>query len=121
MMWQAMDILDQEADEDEALRDSAGAIPERALSLEANRDLVAKEHQYRTVLEQATESDALVRKKWEEWEDSITQLTWPEVRRAPEPCAWFFALTRAFLASCRTNWNCRFRLRPSTSPGALAP
>lgn len=119
-MGQAMDILDQEADEDEALRDSAGAIPERAPSLEANRDLVAKEQQYRTVLEQATDSDALVRKKWEEWEDSVTQLTWPEVRRAPEPCAWFFALTRAFLVFCRTNWSCRFRLRRSTSPGALA-
>ncbi|OJT11438.1 pH-response regulator protein palA/RIM20 [Trametes pubescens] len=78
LLDEAMDILDQEADEDEALRDSAGAITERAPSLEANRDLVAKEQQYRTVLEQATESDALVRKKWEEWEDSIAQLTWPE-------------------------------------------
>ncbi|EIW57583.1 BRO1-domain-containing protein [Trametes versicolor FP-101664 SS1] len=78
LLDEAMDILDQEADEDEALRDSAGAIPERAPSLEANRDFVAKEQQYRAVLQQATDSDALVRKKWEEWEDSITQLTWPE-------------------------------------------
>ncbi|KAH9849704.1 BRO1-domain-containing protein [Lenzites betulinus] len=78
LLDEAMDILDQEADEDEALRERGRPVTERLPSLEANRELVAKEQQYRNVLEKARESDALVRKKWEEWEDSITQLTWPE-------------------------------------------
>ncbi|KAI0331883.1 BRO1-domain-containing protein [Cubamyces sp. BRFM 1775] len=77
LLDEAMDILDQEADEDEILREGDHAI-ERLPSLEANKDLIAKEKQYRTVLEQARESDAHVRTKWEEWEDSIVQLTWPE-------------------------------------------
>ncbi|KAI0359835.1 BRO1-domain-containing protein [Trametes cingulata] len=78
LLDEAMDILDQEADEDETLREGSRPIPDRLPSLEANRDLVAKQQQYRTVLDQARESDALVRQKWEEWEESITQLTWPE-------------------------------------------
>ncbi|KAI0833513.1 BRO1-domain-containing protein [Trametes gibbosa] len=78
LLDEAMDILDQEADEDEALRERRRLVPERLPSLEANKDLVVKEQQYRNVLEKARESDALVRKKWEEWEDSIMQLTWPE-------------------------------------------
>ena len=80
-----MDILDQEADEDEVLREGHHAI-ERPPSLEANKDLIAKEKQYRAVLEQARESDAHVRTKWEEWEDSIVQLTWSEVSLAHRVC-----------------------------------
>ncbi|KAI0367789.1 BRO1-domain-containing protein [Pilatotrama ljubarskyi] len=78
LLDEAMDILDQEADEDEALRQGERQISDRQPSIEANRDLVAKQQQYRAVLEQARESDALVRQKWEEWEESVTQLTWPE-------------------------------------------
>ncbi|KAH9903052.1 BRO1-domain-containing protein [Cubamyces lactineus] len=77
LLDEAMDILDQEADEDEILREGRHVI-ERPPSLEANKDLIAKEKQYRAVLEQARESDAHVRTKWEEWEDSIVQLTWSE-------------------------------------------
>ncbi|KAI0635957.1 BRO1-domain-containing protein [Trametes polyzona] len=78
LLDEAMDVLDQEADEDEALRERGQPLPERLPSLEANQGLVAKEKQYQTVLDQARESDALVRQKWEEWEESIAQLTWPE-------------------------------------------
>ncbi|KAI0649086.1 BRO1-domain-containing protein [Trametes meyenii] len=77
LLDEAMDVLDQEVDEDETLRENRPGL-ERLPSLEANRELITKEQQYRKVLEQAQDSDSLVRKKWEEWEDSITQLTWPE-------------------------------------------
>ncbi|KAI0775185.1 BRO1-domain-containing protein [Trametes elegans] len=77
LLDEAMDILDQEADEDEALRE-AHSVSDRVPSLEANRTLIEKAQQYRSVLDQARESDALVREKWEEWEDAIAQLTWSE-------------------------------------------
>ncbi len=75
---QAMDILDQEADEDEAFRGShSGAA--RLPSHEANKELIEKAEKYRAILQQAGDSDELVRQKWEEWEDNISQLTWSEV------------------------------------------
>ncbi|KAI0671768.1 BRO1-domain-containing protein [Trametes maxima] len=77
LLDEAMDVLDQEVDEDETLRENRPGL-ERPPSLEANRELITREQQYRKVLEQAQDSDSLVRTKWEEWEDSITQLTWPE-------------------------------------------
>ena len=75
---QAMDILDQEADEDEAFRESHPDM-DRPPSHEANTELIEKAERYRAILQQAGESDELVRQKWEEWEENITQLTWPEV------------------------------------------
>ncbi|KAI0707335.1 BRO1-domain-containing protein [Earliella scabrosa] len=77
LLDEAMDILDQEADEDEAFRESH---PEMDLppSHEANTELIEKAERYRAILQQAGESDELVRQKWEEWEENITQLTWPE-------------------------------------------
>ncbi|KAJ8592190.1 BRO1-domain-containing protein [Rhizopogon salebrosus TDB-379] len=47
----------------------------RPPSHEANQELVMKQQRYRTILTQAAESDELVRRKWEEWEDQITELT----------------------------------------------
>lgn len=73
-----MDILDSEASEDEAARRETPM--NRPPSYEANQELIMKQQRYRTILTQATESDELVRRKWEEWEDQITELTRDEVQ-----------------------------------------
>lgn len=70
---EAMDILDSEASEDEAARRETPM--RRPPSHEANRELVMKQNRYRTILTQAAESDEVVRRKWEEWEDQISELT----------------------------------------------
>ena len=72
-----MDILDSEASEDEAAR--KGISINRVPSHQANVDLIEKELRYRTILAEAAASDESVRQKWDEWEESITQLTWNEV------------------------------------------
>ncbi|OAX43145.1 BRO1-domain-containing protein [Rhizopogon vinicolor AM-OR11-026] len=73
---EAMDILDNEASEDEAARRETPM--NRPPSYEANQELVMKQQRYHTILTQAAESDELVRRKWEEWEDQITELTHDE-------------------------------------------
>ena len=73
-----MEILDQEAEEDEEFRETH-PVSERLESHQANTDFVGKEQRYRKVLQQARDSDELVRQKWEEWEENINQLTWCEV------------------------------------------
>ena len=84
-----MDILDQEADEDEAFR-QAHPTAERLSSHEAKKELIEKEQRYRAVLQQARESDELVRQKWEEWEENISQLTWTEVSLLrPRPPSYY--------------------------------
>lgn len=70
---EAMDILDSEASEDEAARRETPI--NRPPSHEANQELVMKQQRYRTILTQAAESDELVRRKWEDWEDQIAELT----------------------------------------------
>lgn len=70
---EAMDILDSEASEDEAARRETPM--NRPPSHEANQELVMKQQRYRTILTQAAESDELVRRKWEEWEDQVSELT----------------------------------------------
>ena len=72
-----MDILHSEASEDEAAR--KGISINRVPSHQANVDLIEKELRYRTILAEAAASDESVRQKWDEWEESITQLTWNEV------------------------------------------
>jgi len=71
-----MDILDQEAEEDEAMRTEHSA--ERVPSHEVNREFIEKAQRYRNILGQAAESDEVVRSKWDEWERNITELTWDE-------------------------------------------
>ncbi|KAG6816889.1 hypothetical protein H0H87_002009 [Tephrocybe sp. NHM501043] len=73
---QAMDILDNEASEDEAARkyNNLNRLP----SHEANIELIGKEKRYRNILAQAAASDETVRQKWDEWEQSIVELTWSE-------------------------------------------
>lgn len=72
-----MDILDNEASEDEMARKE---IPlNRLRSHEANVELIEKQRRYREILKQARLSDAAVRQKWDEWEANITELTLDEV------------------------------------------
>ncbi|KAL9714113.1 pH-response regulator protein palA/rim20 [Leucoagaricus gongylophorus] len=73
---EAMDILDNEASEDEAAR--KGVSMNRVPSHQANVDLIEKERRYRSILAEAAASDESIRQKWDEWEESIIQLTWDE-------------------------------------------
>lgn len=83
---QAMDILDNEASEDEAARKE---IPmSRPLSHEANHELVAKQQRYRSILLEAAQSDDAVRQKWEDSEAAIVNLTLDEVRGRPLARPW---------------------------------
>lgn len=74
---QALDILDQEADEDEDFRNehSSNRVPSQI----ANAGFIEKAQKYRAILQRAAESDEIVRHKWEEWESNIVELTWDEV------------------------------------------
>jgi programmed cell death 6-interacting protein len=74
---QSLDILDQEASEDERLRRSTPT--ERPPSHQANEQLTSKAERYRNILDQAAESDAVIKQRWDEWEKCIAQLTWDEV------------------------------------------
>ena len=75
---QALDILDQEAEEDEVFQAEAPSV--RQASSVANEQLVAKAQRYRAILDGGIQSDAIVREKWDEWERFISQLTWSNVR-----------------------------------------
>jgi programmed cell death 6-interacting protein len=72
-----MDILDSEASEDEAARNEISL--DRLPSHEANVELIEKERRYRKILADAAEGDETIRRKWDEWEESIAQLMWDEV------------------------------------------
>lgn len=78
---QILDLLDQEAEEDETLRAkySAGHW-RRPLSHEVNGPLIAQIDLYRKTLQAAGESDAIVRQKWDQWEEKIEILGGDEVR-----------------------------------------
>lgn len=78
---QAMDILDQEASEDEGIRKNArkdGKNWDRMPSYEANVDLTNKEKRYRKMLTDASNANETVRSKWEQWEEPIIRLTWDD-------------------------------------------
>ena len=77
-----MDLLDQEASEDEGMRRTAarsGRPWTRPASLEANVELTKKEKRYRDMLDHAAKADDIVHRMWDEWEEAITRLTWEEV------------------------------------------
>ena len=74
---QALDSLDQEAEEDEVFRADTRAM--RTASQEANAELVQKATKWSAILQQAADSDELVRQKWVQWEPNIVELTWSEV------------------------------------------
>ncbi|KAF7316870.1 pH-response regulator protein palA/RIM20 [Mycena chlorophos] len=73
---EAMDILDNEASEDEAMRSDLAY--KRAPSHEANMELVEKERRFRDILARARESDNTVQQKWDDWEASILLLAGDE-------------------------------------------
>ncbi|EIN04799.1 BRO1-domain-containing protein [Punctularia strigosozonata HHB-11173 SS5] len=75
---EAMEVLDQEAEDDEEARKDYAGEPPWPTSYEANAPLVGKEARYRAVLVKAADSDAEVRRKWEEWEDAVRRLTWDD-------------------------------------------
>ncbi|KIP08198.1 hypothetical protein PHLGIDRAFT_104576 [Phlebiopsis gigantea 11061_1 CR5-6] len=74
LLNEALDLLDQEAEEDEVFQEDAPSV--RQPSSEANRDLVAKAQRYRGILDGGMQSDTTVRQKWDEWQRFIVQLTW---------------------------------------------
>ncbi|KAJ3836346.1 BRO1-like domain-containing protein [Lentinula raphanica] len=78
LLNEAMDILDQEASDDESTRKNLALPSERLPSHEANTHLLDKERRYRSILDQAATSDETVRTKWDQWERNITELTWDE-------------------------------------------
>jgi programmed cell death 6-interacting protein len=69
--------LDNEASEDEAARKDFFLT--RPISHEANVELIEKASRYRNILAEASKSDELIRQKWDEWEESIAELTLDEV------------------------------------------
>ncbi len=69
--------MDNEASEDEAARKDFPLS--RPSSHEANVELIGKASRYRNILEEASKSDELIRQKWDEWEESIAELTLDEV------------------------------------------
>ena len=109
---QALDILDNEASEDEAARKELSLT--RLPSHEANVELIDKSVRYRSVLTQAAESDESVRQKWDEWEDSIRELTLDEVWTLPS--ILLFAEISFFRPSSKPPFPHRRCLRPPTSP-----
>jgi len=84
---QSLDILDQEASEDEQFRRNTSN--QRLPSHQANEQLTSKAERYRNILNQAAESDAVIRQRWDEWEKSIVQLTWDDVCSSCDMCPRF--------------------------------
>ncbi|PPR00900.1 hypothetical protein CVT24_000385 [Panaeolus cyanescens] len=76
LLEEALDILDNEASEDEDARKEFPLT--RLRSHEANVELIEKSNRYRSILAQAAQSDESVRQKWDEWEESIRELTLDE-------------------------------------------
>ncbi|KAG9122217.1 pH-response regulator protein palA/rim20 [Ceratobasidium sp. 392] len=81
ILEEAFDILDTEAAEDETF---FAQLPEGSAQLainsgyfnsqRANKELTAKANSYRQILDNAASSDAVVRSKWEEWEENVEVL-----------------------------------------------
>lgn len=70
-----MDILDDEATESEQLVERQPHLAHsRAPSHVANANLIQMAQQYETTIKQASQSDATVRQKWQEWQERIRTL-----------------------------------------------
>ncbi|KAG9103109.1 pH-response regulator protein palA/rim20 [Ceratobasidium sp. 370] len=81
ILEEAFDILDTETAEDETFlsqlpEGSVPAVTDSGYlnSQIANQELTAKANGYRQILDNAAASDALVRSKWEEWEQNVEVL-----------------------------------------------
>ena len=76
-----MDILDQEAHENDSLvsRQPPNLIQSRSPSHVANNHLINAAEQYDTTIKQAGDSDATVKAKWKQWSNMIEILAGGEV------------------------------------------
>ena len=75
-----MDILDQEATEDELLLSRQPHLAQsRQPSHIANQSLISMANQYESTIKMASASDATVRTKWAEWKSRIEILAGGEV------------------------------------------
>jgi hypothetical protein len=75
-----MDILDQEATEDESLLSRQPHLAQsRQPSHIANQSLIGMANQYESTIKMASASDATVRTKWAEWKSRIEILAGGEV------------------------------------------
>jgi programmed cell death 6-interacting protein len=88
---EALDVLDQEAEEDETLRSRYDSTPSagrwtRPASHEVNKHLTSQAESFRSTLDQAGASDGVVRQKWEQWEDQIEVLGGDEVSQGVVSC-----------------------------------
>jgi programmed cell death 6-interacting protein len=96
---QTLDILDQEAAEDEMMLEKRPELQSaRAPSYEANRHLTDQVKKYQATLNQARKSDADVREKWAQWEGLVAILAGGEVgfhSRCPSSRIYRSCLSRA--------------------------
>ncbi|KAI0783675.1 pH-response regulator [Abortiporus biennis] len=76
ILEEVMDILDQEAEEDEIFR--AENSTDRLPSSDANKELVDKAQRFHGILNEAAKSDEVVRRKYDDWGPSISELTQDE-------------------------------------------
>jgi len=75
-----MDILDQEATEDESLLSRQPHLAQsRQPSHIANQSLISMANQYESTIKMASASDATVRTKWAEWKSRREILAGGEV------------------------------------------
>jgi programmed cell death 6-interacting protein len=83
-----MDILDQEATEDESLLSRQPHLAQtRQPSHHANQSLIAMSNQYESTIKQAGSSDGTVRLKWNEWKGRIEILAGGEVCPLHQPAS----------------------------------
>lgn len=81
-----MDILDQEATENESLLARQPHLAQsRQPSHIANQSLISMSTQYESTIKQASASDGTVRNKWHEWRGRIELLANGEVGPLPLP------------------------------------
>ncbi len=108
---QTLDLLDQEAADDEAMLEKRpDLIGARPPSHEANCHLIDQINTYQETLTHARKSDADVREKWQHWEGLVGILTGGEVSRSAGPDA---IITNSLgpslrLILSRTHWNDTF-------------
>lgn len=81
-MQQALDLLDQEAVEEEQMLERYPELLGKAeSSAVSNRPYLGQADQYRTLLKRVRKSDEEVRSKWDQWAPLVNILAGGEVSR----------------------------------------
>lgn len=94
--FQALDILDDEATENETLMAREPQLQHtREPSNVANQHLISMAGQYEATIKQAAQSDKTVRAKWDEWSHLIAVLEGGEVRGSPGWPNWRILANRS--------------------------